>query len=631
MPKRNVASCTGKAVAADVCSGRRNKAARRKKAKKMKSSSKDTKSSSALHAVVTGFTRGLSHQIPPHSLSNIFNSSDSIRLLLEKSTESLPMGSTIRKAVGENFDSCMKLLTNEIELRLSEQRALAEPSEVTKSTEQEKNEEPAAASKIAVFSRTQYEHALQKLRSMSDEEEAEDYRKLLASTDFATADVMFPFSQTKPSAEAVLEAFRSASSSGRMSELTVGGYVTHMIAALRDEIRCDLKHAVALIREFMGCFVVAGCAMNSALMSNNGKAALEYGEILGMLLYAAMTRPTDYLVTPDDKSSNSDDSSSDSDIEDDSGPRERQNKDQAQARAMQDIKCNLMLFTLGIDSAVPYIVSGILQCVNERVSTSPSKNTSEALLQKACVVLIDTLARSAVPKNALPSKLVRSASEKIRMIQRWADGEIEGARRARDAAVEGEKANIAVNKGERDVACTHSSNDYNDSSEESNDERSVDEEIEHDAAQQAAADDSLFVIDTAPVDDDGAIGGGDNDDKQVEDEEDEKHVTSVKDLVTEGKHRRPPRPPGGSRQPKAADAASAPASAPSPSCSTRPRSRGDSVASVASTDAPLTTPRRSTRSRSRGESINSLGSTDVPPSSGTRRSTRIRSRGDSMS
>ena len=107
MPKRKAKSEVTTVVSGD--NRRSSKAEKKQKRSKSKSKKKPSKSETNQNAVVASFVRGLSHQIPPASLAHIANSSDSLRLLLEKSMESLPMGSAIRKIWKRRHDELVRI------------------------------------------------------------------------------------------------------------------------------------------------------------------------------------------------------------------------------------------------------------------------------------------------------------------------------------------------------------------------------------------------------------------------------------------------------------------------------------------------------------------------------------------
>ena len=208
MPKRKTKSVVAAAAAAGSVDIRSSKTSSKKqKRSKSKSKEKQSKSEQSQNAIIASFARGLSHQIPSASLAHIANSDDSLRLLLEKSTESLPMGSAIRKAVGENFALCVDALTKEVASRLAEEEEMdAEQSDDKKDKSRAEEEEKT---EFAVFSAAQYQKGLESMKSIEDSSKREEYRMKLASTPFASADVLIPLNDTDrdddiPSAKAVL-------------------------------------------------------------------------------------------------------------------------------------------------------------------------------------------------------------------------------------------------------------------------------------------------------------------------------------------------------------------------------------------------------------------------------------------
>ncbi len=646
MPKRKAKSEVTTVVSGD--SRRSSKAEKKQKRSKSKSKKKLSKTETNQNAVVASFVRGLSHQIPPASLAHIANSSDSLRLLLEKSTESLPMGSAIRKAVGENFDLSVAKLTEEVALRLEEEEMSAEPSDDSKKEESQADQEEEE--KFAAFSSAQYERSLQKMKSMDVASERKEYRKRLASTAFATADVLIPLPETDQdvelaSAEAVLGAFRSASLTGRVNELTMGGYVTRMLTAVRAEAAGSPARSVSLMRNFMNCFAMSPCDKTSALMRGDAKTAYKYGEMVGLMVRVALTRPGDYVSSAGDGGVDEEDSSSsddESDIEDDlpGGP---------ERNSIQDVACNLTLQLMSVGPATPHVIGGIIS-----VFLSQPDDGSDALsLHRLSNILAEVLINSSrAPKSVMPSKNVKSGKEKIRMIQRWAEGEIEKISRKAKEAVLSTEASIEEKRGGNEADLYNSSDEEeNESDEDSSSEDGADE-VDADEGQEQHGDDTraaanesrLFVIDTAP-DDDSTFGGEgeprlhQDDEKEVasadpgKDEESGAAVESAKETkksrgAASSKSSRPPRPPASAKKQSI--------STTTPRRSVRSRSRGDSVSSLASDNVasakPNTVPRRSTRSRSRGESMGSMGS--LQGDDGTpRRSARVRSRsrGESVS
>ena len=653
MPKRKAKSEVTTVVSGD--NRRSSKAEKKQKRSKSKSKKKPSKSETNQNAVVASFVRGLSHQIPPASLAHIANSSDSLRLLLEKSMESLPMGSAIRKAVGENFDLCVAALTEEVALRLEEEEMSAEPSDDSKKEESRADqEEEEEEEKFAVFSAAQYERSLQKMKSMGVASEREEYRKRLACTAFAAADVLIPLPEMDQdvelaSAEAVLGAFRSASLTGRVNELTMGGYVTRMLTAVRAEAAGSPARSVSLMRNFMSCFAMSPCDKTSALMRGDAKTAFEYGEMVGLMVRVALTRPGDYVSSAGDGGVDEEDSSSsddESDIEDDlpGGPGRKMNNKRsghANANAIQDATCNLTLQLMSVGPATPHVIGGIIS-----IFLSQPDDGSDALLLHSSNILAEVLINSSsAPKSAMPSKNVKSGKEKVRMIQRWAEGEIEKTSRGVEETVLSTEASIEEKRG-GNMADLYDSSDEeeNKSDEDSSSEDGADEDDADEDDTEAAANESLFVIDTAP-DDDSFGGEGEaslhqDDEKEVASADpgkDEESGTAVEHAKAAKKSRgaasskssRPPRPPASAKKQTSI-------STTTPRRSVRSRSRGDSVSSLASdkhvaSAEPNTVSRRSTRSRSRGESMGSMGSMqgDGTP----RRSARVRtrSRGESIS
>ena len=660
MPKRKAKSEVTTVVSGD--NRRSSKAEKKQKRSKSKSKKKPSKSETNQNAVVASFVRGLSHQIPPASLAHIANSSDSLRLLLEKSMESLPMGSAIRKAVGENFDLCVAALTEEVALRLEEEEMSAEPSDDSKKEESRADqEEEEVEEKFAVFSAAQYERSLQKMKSMGVASEREEYRKRLASTAFATADVLIPLPEMDQdvelaSAEAVLGAFRSASLTGRVNELTMGGYVTRMLTAVRAEAAGSPARSVSLMRNFMSCFAMSPCDKTSALMRGDAKTAFEYGEMVGLMVRVALTRPGDYVSSAGDGGVDEEDSSSsddESDIEDDlpGGPGRKMNNKRsghANVNAIQDVTCNLTLQLMSVGPATPHVIGGIISIF----LSQPDDGSDALLLHRGSNILAEVLINSSsAPKSAMPSKNVKSGKEKVRMIQRWAEGEIEKTSRGVEETVLSTEASIEEKRGGNMADLYDSSDeeenksDEDSSSEDGADEDDADEgQEQHADDTEAAANESLFVIDTAP-DDDSFGGEGEaslhqDDEKEVasadpgKDEESGAAVEHAKAAkksrgAASSKSSRPPRPPASAKKQTSI-------STTTPRRSVRSRSRGDSVSSLASdkhvaSAEPNTVSRRSTRSRSRGESMGSMGSMqgDGTP----RRSARVRtrSRGESIS
>lgn len=661
MPKRKAKSEVTTVVSGD--NRRSSKVEKKQKRSKSKSKSqkKPSKTETNQNAVVASFVRGLSHQIPPASLAHIANSSDSLRLLLEKSTESLPMGSAIRKAVGENFDLCVAVLTEEVALRLEEEEMSAEPSDESKKEEsQADQEEEEEEEKFAVFSAAQYERALQKMKSMDVASEREEHRRRLASTAFATADVLIPLPEMDQdvelaSAEAVLGAFRSASLTGRVNELTMGGYVTRMLTAVRAEAAGSPARSVSLMRNFMSCFAMSPYDKTSALMRGDAKTAFEYGEMVGLMVRVALTRPGDYVSSAGDGGVDEKDSSSsddESDIEDDlpGGPERKMNSKRsghANVNSIQDATCNLTLQLMGVGPATPYVIGGIIGIF----LSQPDDGSNALLLHRVSNILAEVLINSSsAPKSAMPSKNVKSGKEKIRMIQGWAKGEIEKTSRGAEEAVLSTEASIEEKRGGNEADLYNSSDEEeNKSDEDSSSEDGADEDDADEGQEQhaddagAAANESLFVIDTAP-DDDSFGGEGEarlhqDDEKEVasadpgKGEESGAAVEYAKEAkksrgAASSKSSRPPRPPASAKKQTSI-------STTTPRRSVRSRSRGDSVSSLANDNVasakPNTVPRRSTRSRSRGESMGSMGSLqgDGTP----RRSARVRtrSRGESVS
>ena len=615
MPKRKAKSEVTTVVSGD--NRRSSKAEKKQKRSKSKSKKKPSKSETNQNAVVASFVRGLSHQIPPASLAHIANRSDSLRLLLEKSMESLPMGSAIRKAVGENFDLCVAALTEEVALRLEEEEMSAEPSDDSKKEESRADqEEEEEEEKFAVFSAAQYERSLQKMKSMGVASEREEYRKRLASTAFATADVLIPLPEMDQdvelaSAEAVLGAFRSASLTGRVNELTMGGYVTRMLTAVRAEAAGSPARSVSLMRNFMSCFAMSPCDKTSALMRGDARTAFEYGEMVGLMVRVALTRPGDYVSSAGDGGVDEEDSSSsddESDIEDDlpGGPGRKMNNKRsshANANAIQDATCNLTLQLMSVGPATPHVIGGIIS-----IFLSQPDDGSDALL----------LHRGS---NILAEVTVLSTAASIE--------EKRG----------GNMADLYDSSDEEE-----NKTDGDSSSEDGADEDDADEgQEQHADDTEAAANESLFVIDTAP-DDDSFGGEGEaslhqDDKKEVasadpgKDEESGAAVEHAKAAkksrgAASSKSSRPPRPPASAKKQTSI-------STTTPRRSVRSRSRGDSVSSLASDNVasaePNTVSRRSTRSRSRGESMGSMGSMQgdgTPRRSGR---VRTRSRGESIS
>ena len=653
MPKRKAKSEVTTVVSGD--NRRSSKAEKKQKRSKSKSKKKPSKSETNQNAVVASFVRGLSHQIPPASLAHIANSSDSLRLLLEKSMESLPMGSAIRKAVGENFDLCVAALTEEVALRLEEEEMSAEPSDDSKKEESRADqEEEEVEEKFAVFSAAQYERSLQKMKSMGVASEREEYRKRLACTAFAAADVLIPLPEMDQdvelaSAEAVLGAFRSASLTGRVNELTMGGYVTRMLTAVRAEAAGSPARSVSLMRNFMSCFAMSPCDKTSALMRGDAKTAFEYGEMVGLMVRVALTRPGDYVSSAGDGGVDEEDSSSsddESDIEDDlpGGPGRKMNNKRsghANANAIQDATCNLTLQLMSVGPATPHVIGGIISIF----LSQPDDGSDALLLHRGSNILAEVLINSSsAPKSAMPSKNVKSGKEKVRMIQRWAEGEIEKTSRGVEETVLSTEASIEEKRGGNMADLYDSSNEEeNKSDEDSSSEDGADEDDADEDDTEAAANESLFVIDTAP-DDDSFGGEGEaslhqDDEKEVasadpgKDEESGAAVEHAKAAkksrgAASSKSSRPPRPPASAKKQTSI-------STTTPRRSVRSRSRGDSVSSLASDNVasaePNTVSRRSTRSRSRSESMGSMGSMqgDGTP----RRSARVRtrSRGESIS
>lgn len=653
MPKRKAKSEVTTVVSGD--NRRSSKAEKKQKRSKSKSKKKPSKSETNQNAVVASFVRGLSHQIPPASLAHIANSSDSLRLLLEKSMESLPMGSAIRKAVGENFDLCVAALTEEVALRLEEEEMSAEPSDDSKKEESRADqEEEEEEEKFAVFSAAQYERSLQKMKSMGVASEREEYRKRLACTAFAAADVLIPLPEMDQdvelaSAEAVLGAFRSASLTGRVNELTMGGYVTRMLTAVRAEAAGSPARSVSLMRNFMSCFAMSPCDKTSALMRGDAKTAFEYGEMVGLMVRVALTRPGDYVSSAGDGGVDEEDSSSsddESDIEDDlpGGPGRKMNNKRsghANANAIQDATCNLTLQLMSVGPATPHVIGGIISIF----LSQPDDGSDALLLHRGSNILAEVLINSSsAPKSAMPSKNVKSGKEKVRMIQRWAEGEIEKTSRGVEETVLSTEASIEEKRGGNMADLYDSSNEEeNKSDEDSSSEDGADEDDADEDDTEAAANESLFVIDTAP-DDDSFGGEGEaslhqDDEKEVASADpgkDEESGTAVEHAKAAKKSRgaasskssRPPRPPASAKKQTSI-------STTTPRRSVRSRSRGDSVSSLASDNVasaePNTVSRRSTRSRSRSESMGSMGSMqgDGTP----RRSARVRtrSRGESIS
>ena len=534
------------------------------------------------------------------------------------------MGSAIRKAVGENFAICVDALAKEVASRLAEEEEMdAEQSDDKKDKSQVDQEEET---EFAVFSAAQYQKALESMKSIEDSSEREEYRKKLASTPFASADVLIPLNDTDqndaiPSAKAVLEAFRSASLTGRVNESTMGGYITRMLAAVRAEIASSPIRSVSMIRNFLSCFAMSLSDKASALMSDDGKTASDYGAMVGLMVCVALSSPDDYLASSGvggdlEESSSSDD---ESDIEDDlpgGFARKTNGKRSVQvvASAIQDITCILTLQLMSFGSATPHVIAGIISIFSEE------EGGSDILLQKVSSILSGVLINSSsAPKSAMPSKNMKNGKETIRMIRRWADGEIDKAGRERDEALILAEAPIGdEQRGGPEVDHYSSSDDDDDKSDgedTSSEDDGSDNDDENEDEEQAgsAPDESLFVIDTAP------------DEKDEHDDDDDEPIkeTKVRGAASKASSR-PPRPPASAKKPAVLPTTT-------PRRSARSRSRGDSVSSLASankapTATPNTLPRRSTRSRSRGESMGSIHGEGTP-----RRSARVRSRGDSMS
>ena len=647
MPKRKTKSAAAAAAGSDDIRSSKTSSKKQKRSKS-KSKKDQSKSERSQNAIITSFARGLSHQIPSASLAHIANSDDSLRLLLEKSTESLPMGSAIRKAVGENFALCVDALTREVALRLAEEEERGtEQSDDKKDKSQVDQEEET---EFVVFSATQYQKALDSMKSIEDSNEREKYRKKLASTPFASADVLIPLNDTDQdddvaSAKAVLGAFRSAALTGRLNESTMGGYITRMLAAVRSEITRSPVRSVSLIRNFLSCFAMSVCDKASVLMSDDGNTAFEYGELIGLMVRAALNSPEDYLSSSGvggdlEESSSSDD---ESDIEDDmpgGSARKAHGKRSAQivASAIQDMTCNLTLQLMSVNLATPHVIGGIVGVFSQE------EGGSDILLQKVSSILSGVLINSSsAPKSAMPSKTMKSGKEKILMIRCWAEGAIENSGGERNEAVlSAEAPPEDEQRGGHDVDAYSSIDDEEDTSdnEESSSEDNGSDNKKEDADEEqakadtgSAPDESLFVIDAAP-DDEGDNNDNDKDDEEDDDDNDDdggyddEPVKEAKRRGTTGKaSSRPPRPPASAKKPAALPTTT-------PRRSARSRSRGDSVSSLASANkvaaaTPNTLPQRSTRSRSRGESMGSMGSLNEE---GTpRRSARVRSRGDSMS
>jgi len=600
MPKRKAKSKVAAAVGAD---NHRSKVP--KKQKPTKSKSKQQQQQQSQHDVVASFARGLSHQIPTASLSHIANSTDSLRLLLEKSTESLPMGSAIRKAVGENFAVCVDALTKEVASRLAEEEEMrAKPSDDRKVERQAYQGEQDEEAEFAVFSAAQYEKALQKMKFMEDVSEREECRRRLASTPFASADVLIPLSDADqdveiPSAKTVLGAFRSASLTGRVNERTMGGYVTRMLAAVRAEIKRSPVRSVSLIRNFLSCFAMSLCDKVLALMSGDGKTAFEYGELIGLMVHVALDRPDDYLSSAGDGDVEDTSSSCDeSDVEDDlpRGSATKMNgkrSSQIVASAIEDATCNLTLHLLSVGLANPHVIAGIINTFLDG---------SDTLLHAVSSILAGVLINSSsAPKSAMPSKNIKSGKEKIRMIQRWVDGEIEEFGREREETVLSATTPIEHDeRGAHDVHLYSSSGNEDDIRSDEEDSSSEkdggdDDNKQTDKDTRSVPDESLFIIDAAPDDDAGDEDEA-NRDRGEEDEEETAFDEPTKKTRSRGAASgRPPRPPS----------------------------------SKATTATPNTLPRRSTRSRSRGDSMGSMGS--LFEEGTPRRSARMRSRGDSIS
>ena len=288
---------------------------------------------------------------------------------------------------------------------------------------------------------------------------------------------------------------------------------------------------------------------------------------------------------------------------------------QVVASAIQDITCILTMQLMSVGSATPHVITGIISIFSEE------EGGSDILLQKVSSILSGVLINSSsAPKSAMPSKNMKNGKETIRMIRRWADGEIDKAGRERDEALILAEAPIGdEQRGGPEVDHYSSSDDDEDDKSDGEDTSSEDDGSDNDDEDEdeeqagSAPDESLFVIDTAPDKED------EHDDDDNDDDEPIKE-TKVRGAASKASSR-PPRPPASAKKPAVLPATT-------PRRSARSRSRGDSVSSLASankapTATPNTLPRRSTRSRSRGESMHEEGT--------PRRSARVRSRGDSMS
>ena len=548
------------------------------------------------------------------------------------------MGSAIRKAVGESFALCVDALTKEVASRLAEEEEMdGEQSDDKKDKSQADEEEKT---EFAVFSAAQYQKGLESMKSIEDSSEREEYRMKLASTPFASADVLIPLNDTDqdddiPSAKAVLEAFRSASLTGRVDESTMGGYITRMLAAVRAEITRSPVRSVSMIRNFLSCFAMSLCDKASALLSDDGKTASEYGEMVGLMVRVALSSSDDYLASSGvsgdlEESSSSDD---ESDIEDDlpgGFARKTNGKRSAQvvANAIQDITCILTLQLMSVGSATPHTIAGIVSVFSEE------EGGSDILLRRVSSILSGVLINSSsAPKSAMPGKNMKNGKEAIRMIRRWADGEIDEAGRERDEALlsaeapgeddeqrGGQEVDPYTSSDDEDDDKSHGENTSSEDGDSDNDNEDEDEDEDEEQA-GSAPDESLFVIDTAP----------DEQDEQNDDDNDGDDDEPIKETKARGAtskaSSRPPRPPASAKKPAALPTTT-------PHRSARSRSRGDSVSSLASankasTATPNTLPWRSTRSRSRGESMGSMGS--LHEEGTPRRSARVRSRGDSMS
>lgn len=533
--------------------------------------------------IVAVFARGLSNQIPEDSISHLATNESAIRLLLEKSTESLPMGSAIRKAVSENFSLCIDAFVKEMSLRLKEVAPSESTSEVPRIR---RDNEKAASEFFLVFNQSQFDAAMDHKQSLSVREAAKIGRKLRC-TNFATADVYLPEDE-KPRPKIVLDAFRSALLSGQINAITLAGYLSKFFEAL-EHTDLDGRTIAPLIRDLFGCLAINGFAGSNVLSANSGVAGLVYGKILGILLWIAIDSNLEQYskkistIHVDDSSSDTSDSYSDREDEGTSSDQQHLGR----VRALQDVTCTLSTLFFGmkllpndISATVTaaYIVRGVVDSLQAKGKHASKKQRKE-LMQTGSLVLVDSLlCASMARKSDLPGKVVTDELQRLRMIERWINDTIC-------------KAGLIVRATPTETQASVTS-----SQDEVLAVAGDDKESEHETA------DNLFVLDTA----------GEEDENERIDE------VAIYDKKKKRNSGRLPKAPASKASTTNGKISSGPAM--------RPHARGTSIASsqTAKNGSPAPT-RRSARTRSRSESLSSLLDKGGIQ---TRRSGRVNSRDD---